>query len=127
MFHIFLSRNYGCRQKKHYILYINNFISFHIAVHVKIGMIVSGKTVRERKTTKKDIIEPVFNESFHFDLHDDGSLEHTTLDVTVIINKGIIGQTFVGPSMYVTGTGLEHWKSMINSPRNAVAMWHTLS
>ena len=97
------------------------------SVHVKISMIVSGKTVHVRKTTKKSIIEPVFNESFHFDLHDDDSLEHTTLDVTVVINKDVIGQIFVGPSMYVTGTGLEHWQSMINSPRNAVAMWHTLS
>ena len=97
------------------------------SVHVKISMIVSGKKVHERKTTKKNITEPVFNESFHFDLHDDDSLEHTTLDVTVIINKDIIGQIFVGPSMYVTGSGLEHWQSMINSPRNAVAMWHTLS
>jgi hypothetical protein len=89
-------------------------------------MIVSGKTVHVRKTTKKDTSEPVFNESFHFDLHDD-SLEHTTLGLVVVNNKEVIGRIFVGPSMYVTGSGLEHWNSMIHSPRNAAAMWHTLS
>jgi hypothetical protein len=101
-------------------------VLFYIAVHVRIAMVLSGKTVHVRKTTKKSSIEPVFNESFHFDLPDD-SLERTSFVLTVTNNKVIIGRIFVGPPMYVTGTGLSHWNSMCNSPRNAVAMWHTLS
>ena len=100
-------------------------ISFYIAVHVKIGMVLGGKSVHVRKTTKKVSNEPVFNESFHFDLPDD-SLEHTSFVLTVINNKDLIGRVFVGPIMYVTGTGHQHWNSMINSPRNTVAMWHVL-
>lgn len=89
-------------------------------------MVFGGKTVHIRKTAKKASNEPVFNESFHFDLPLD-SLERTSFVLTITNNKFIIGRCFVGPPMYVTGTGLNHWNSMLNSPRNAVAMWHALS
>lgn len=96
-----------------------------LVVHVKMCMIDSGKTVHVRKTAKKSCADPVFNESFHFDIVD-GALHHTCFEFIVANNKASLGKAFVGPEMYVTGTGLDHWKSMLQSPRNAVTMWHSL-
>lgn len=87
---------------------------------------IGAKTVHVRKTSKKHSVEPVFNESFHFDLPDD-LLDNSSLVLTVKNYKETLGKIVVGPVMFATGTGLYHWNSMLNSPRNAVAMWHSLS
>ena len=89
-------------------------------------MIVGGKSAHVRKTTKKYTFDPAFNESFNFEFSKD-ALENSSFVLTVINHKDVIGKCFVGPPMYVTGTGLTHWNSMIQSPRNSVAMWHNLS
>ena len=90
-------------------------------------MLVGGKTVRHRRTKKKT--EPdtefIFNESFHFDIPDD-TMEATCFMLSVINHKNLVGRVVVGPFLYATGTGLDHWNDMIKSPRSAVSVWHTL-
>ena len=90
-------------------------------------MTFGGKMTRSKKTSKTLSLDsdPVFNESFHFDIPEN-LLDRTSFTVAVINNKSLLGRVVVGPYLYATGSGLAHWNDMVNSPRNAVAQWHTL-
>ena len=88
-------------------------------------MVTGGKAARARKTTRKDTMDPVFNESFHFDIPGN-MIERTSLMFSVLNHKILIGRVVVGPFLYATGSGLVHWEDLMKAPHNAVAMWHTL-
>ena len=98
-------------------------------------MVSGGKTIKTKKTSsfrKRDISNPVFNESFVFDIPNE-YLEKISFVMAVCANprsgssKRIVGRIVVGPYMYSSGDGLAHWNDMLLSPRHSVAHWHDLT
>jgi len=104
-------------------------------VYVKVSMVSGGKTIKTKKTStfrKRDISNPVFNESFVFDIPNE-YLEKISFIMAVCASprsgssKRIVGRIVVGPYMYSSGDGLAHWNDMLLSPRHSVAHWHDLT
>nr|SVE75735.1 EOG090X05OW [Daphnia hispanica] len=106
--------------------------------YVKIYLVHNSQRVAKKKThVKKRTLNPVFNESFVFDLPasatslDSISLEFLVLDwdrVTKNECKNFeqeIGRLELGGSKS-SGTALHHWNEVINSPRRQIAEWHKL-
>ena len=102
---------------------------------MKVSMISGGKSVKTKKTSafrKRDIANPVFNESFLFDIPNE-YMDKISFIMAVCANprsgssKRIVGRIMVGPYMYSSGDGLAHWNDMLLSPRHSVAHWHELT
>ena len=98
-------------------------------------MVSGGKTIKTKKTSafrKRDIPNPVFNESFVFDIPNE-YLDKISFVMAVCAtprsgsSKRIVGRIVVGPYMYSSGDGLAHWNDMLLSPRQSVAHWHELT
>ncbi|XP_033097483.1 synaptotagmin-17-like [Anneissia japonica] len=97
---------------------------------VKIQLLLSDKVIKTKKSsTKKNTIDPVFNESFYF------NVSPTSLDKVVIIisvwdyncksRDGVTGQINLGK--YSSGLSEStHWRRMFESQRCPVAQWHAL-
>jgi len=101
--------------------------------YVKIYMNYQNvRTVKKKTHIKKRSLNPVFNESFIFDLPSkDGSLDEIQLEVVMcdwdrITKNEIIGRLYLGGAECV-GTGLAHWEEIQKNPRRPIAQWHTLS
>ncbi|XP_074647549.1 synaptotagmin-17-like [Tubulanus polymorphus] len=97
---------------------------------VKVTLLYDDKAMKTKKTsTKKNTIDPVFNESFNFNVTPE-QLEHTSVAVTVWDYNSKSKDDFVGRIVigtYTTGPHeITHWNRMIRSPRSPVAQWHTL-
>lgn len=82
---------------------------------------------------KKRTLSPVFNESFAFDIPsaegtgqtlEGVSLELMLLDWDRVTKNEVIGRLELGPNS--SGTALNHWKEVCNSPRRQIADWHKL-
>nr|SVE74163.1 EOG090X05OW [Daphnia barbata] len=100
--------------------------------YVKIYLVHNGQRVAKKKThVKKRTLNPVFNESFVFDLPagatslDSISLEFLVLDWDRVTKNEEIGRLELGGSKSI-GTALHHWNEVINSPRRQIAEWHKL-
>uniref|UniRef100_A0A8C4RUQ4 Synaptotagmin VIIb n=1 Tax=Erpetoichthys calabaricus TaxID=27687 RepID=A0A8C4RUQ4_ERPCA len=76
----------------------------------------------------KRCLNPVFNESFPFDIPTE-RLRETTIIITVmdkdrLSRNDVIGKIYLS---WKSGPGeVKHWKDMIARPRQAVAQWHQL-
>ncbi|XP_013412204.1 synaptotagmin-17 [Lingula anatina] len=97
---------------------------------VKISLLHYDKLIKTKKTTvKKNTIDPVFNESFSFNVTPQ-QLENTNLVVSVwdynskskddFVGRVVIGKHASGPEQVM------HWNRMIQSHRSTVASWHAL-
>nr|SVE76366.1 EOG090X05OW [Daphnia longispina] len=106
--------------------------------YVKIYLVHNGQRVAKKKThVKKRTLNPVFNESFVFDLPasatslDNISLEFLVLDWDRVTKnerldlKQVIGRLELGGAKSI-GTALHHWNEVLNSPRRQIAEWHKL-
>lgn len=102
--------------------------------YVKIYLLFNGQRIAKKKThVKKRTLNPVFNESFVFDLPhldtDDGlnnvSLEFLLLDWDRVTKNEVIGRLDLGGPK-CTGSALHHWNEVISSPRRQIAEWHKL-
>nr|CAG4647029.1 EOG090X05OW [Megafenestra aurita]SVE92371.1 EOG090X05OW [Megafenestra aurita] len=100
--------------------------------YVKIYLVHNGQRVAKKKThVKKRTLNPVFNESFVFDLPatatslDNISLEFLVLDWDRVTKNEVIGRLELGGSKN-TGTALHHWNEVLSSPRRQIAEWHKL-
>lgn len=100
--------------------------------YVKIYLVHNGQRVAKKKThVKKRTLNPVFNESFVFDLPagatslDSISLEFLVLDWDRVTKNEEIGRLELGGTKS-SGTALHHWNEVINSPRRQIAEWHKL-
>ncbi|XP_046444898.1 synaptotagmin-4-like isoform X1 [Daphnia pulex] len=106
--------------------------------YVKIYLVHNGQRVAKKKThVKKRTLNPVFNESFVFDLPasatslDNISLEFLVLDWDRVTKnepldlKQVIGRLELGGAKTI-GTALHHWNEVLNSPRRQIAEWHKL-
>lgn len=91
--------------------------------YVKVTLIQNGRRTKKKKTsTKKNQVNPVFNEAVSFDIASE-SLETTGILLTVIHENKIIGCVLVGGN--TDGKELEHWKRMKVSDK-PIAEWHAL-
>ncbi|XP_014662211.1 PREDICTED: synaptotagmin-11-like [Priapulus caudatus] len=115
-----ISRNLGCK--------IFSVIS--LDPYVKIYMLYNGQRIAKKKThVKKRTLNPVFNESFLFDVPateglQNISLEFLILDWDRVTKNEVIGRLVIGPKS--TGNALRHWNEICNSPRRQIAEWHRL-
>merc|ERR1712095_153940 len=80
---------------------------------------------------KKRTLNPVFNESFVFELPhlEEGlkniSLEFMLLDWDRVTKNEVIGRLELGGEK-CQGTALHHWNEVLASPRRQIAEWHKL-
>ncbi|XP_033114143.1 synaptotagmin-1-like [Anneissia japonica] len=98
-------------------------------LYVKLSMIKAKKCCKTRQTSVKTChLHPVFNQAFSMDLKA-SELEHAYIVLAVCHSMrahGVVGRTVIGPFVYSTGDGAEHWNDMLEAPRSAVPHWHTL-
>ncbi|XP_064369454.1 synaptotagmin-7 isoform X2 [Dromaius novaehollandiae] len=97
--------------------------------YVKVWLMYKDKRVEKKKTVvMKRCLNPVFNESFVFDIPTE-RLRETTIVITVmdkdrLSRNDVIGKIYLS---WKSGPGeVKHWKDMIARPRQAVAQWHQL-
>ena len=97
---------------------------------VKLHLCHGTKVLKTRKTsTKKNTIDPVFNESLSFNLTIE-QLEACSLVVTVwdynskskddFVGRIVLGKQATGPYE------VTHWNRMLQCQRSPVAQWHTM-
>ncbi|XP_056382791.1 synaptotagmin-7 isoform X4 [Hyla sarda] len=97
--------------------------------YVKVWLMYKDKRVEKKKTVvMKRCLNPIFNESFIFDVPTE-KLRETTIIITVmdkdrLSRNDVIGKIYLS---WKSGPGeVKHWKDMISHPRTAVAQWHQL-
>lgn len=98
--------------------------------YVKIYLLYNGQRIAKKKThVKKRTLNPVFNESFLFDVpYNEGlqniSLELLLLDWDRMTKNEVIGRLEIG--LKCEGQEASHWSEVINCPRKQIAEWHKL-
>ncbi|XP_047112001.1 synaptotagmin-5, partial [Schistocerca piceifrons] len=98
---------------------------------VKVYLLNGGKRVKKKKTAaRKSNCNPVWNEALTFNVAS-SILPQTAVEVCVmdqgndlIGHTPLLGCCVIGPQE--EGPEQDHWRDMTQSPRKAVAMWHTL-
>nr|CAG4651802.1 EOG090X05OW [Triops cancriformis] len=100
--------------------------------YVKIYLLHNGQRIAKKKThVKKRTLNPVFNESFVFDVPaaaeglENLSLEFLVLDWDRVTKNEVIGRLELGGPK-ATGSALHHWNEVLYSPRRQIAEWHKL-
>jgi Ca2+-dependent lipid-binding protein len=78
---------------------------------------------------KKRTLNPVFNESFVFEVpYNEGlqniSLEFLVLDWDRVAKNEVIGKMEIG--LNKEGLEKEHWNEVMNCPRKQIAEWHKM-
>ncbi|CAH1111363.1 unnamed protein product [Psylliodes chrysocephalus] len=98
---------------------------------VKVYLIVNGKRTKKKKTAvKKGSSSPVWNEALTFTLSANNianaAIEISIFDqgTDIIVNNILIGICTIGPKE--SGPEKDHWIDMTQSPRKAIACWHTV-
>uniref|UniRef100_A0AAY4BG75 Synaptotagmin-7 n=1 Tax=Denticeps clupeoides TaxID=299321 RepID=A0AAY4BG75_9TELE len=97
--------------------------------YVKVWLMHKDKRVEKKKTVvMKRCLNPVFNESFPFDVPAH-VLRETTIIITVMDKDRLSRNDVIGKIYLSWKSGpaeVKHWKDMIGHPRTAVAQWHAL-
>ncbi|KAM7318458.1 synaptotagmin-11 isoform X2 [Alexandromys fortis] len=99
--------------------------------YVKVNVYYGRKRIAKKKThVKKCTLNPVFNESFIYDIPTDLlpeiSIEFLVIDFDRTTKNEVVGRLILGAHS-VTASGAEHWREVCESPRKPVAKWHSLS
>ncbi|XP_013393522.1 synaptotagmin-4-like isoform X2 [Lingula anatina] len=98
--------------------------------YVKIYLLYDGQRVAKKKThVKKRTVNPVFNESFVFDVPSNEGLENIGLELLLldydrVTKNEVIGRLDLG--VHTKGNELCHWSEVVNCPRKQIAQWHKL-
>ncbi|XP_016403172.1 synaptotagmin-1-like [Sinocyclocheilus rhinocerous] len=97
--------------------------------YVKIHLMQNGKRLKKKKTTtKKNTLNPYYNESFSFEVPSEQiqkvQVVVTVLDYDKIGKNDAIGKVLIG--LNSTGTEQRHWSDMLANPRRPIAQWHAL-
>lgn len=98
--------------------------------YVKIYLLYNGQRIAKKKThVKKRTLNPVFNESFVFEVpYNEGlqniSLEFLVLDWDRVAKNEVIGKMEIG--LNKEGLEKEHWNEVMNCPRKQIAEWHKM-
>ncbi|XP_067105596.1 synaptotagmin-7b [Osmerus mordax] len=97
--------------------------------YVKVWLMHKDKRVEKKKTVvMKRCLNPVFNESFPFDVPAH-VLRETTIIITVMDKDKLSRNDVIGKIYLSWKSGpaeVKHWKDMMGRPRSAVAQWHAL-
>lgn len=97
---------------------------------VKIYLLFNGQRIAKKKThVKKHTTDPVFNESFVFDVPSTENLEYLSLEFLVLdydreTKNEVIGKLEIGSNSGPTAQ--RHWQEVGASPRRQIAEWHNL-
>ncbi|XP_013792108.1 synaptotagmin-4-like [Limulus polyphemus] len=97
--------------------------------YVKLYLLYKNQRIAKKKThVKKRTVNPVFNESFVFNVPNDGleciGLEFFVLDWDCVTKNEVVGRLVLGSR--VGGAAQHHWHEVSNSPRRQIAEWHKL-
>jgi len=106
--------------------------------YVKIYLICNGQRITKKKThVKKRTLNPVFNESFVFELPQGSDslgavrLEFMLLDWDRVTKNEVIGRLELGSAPPEGGkrlpSAVHHWSEIVTSPRRQIAEWHKLT
>jgi hypothetical protein len=105
--------------------------SFSSDFYVKVSLMRQNTIVKSKRTdiVRRDL-QPKFNESFAFKLSAD-SIDLSSVVVTVWHSVAAqkdkcVGRVVLGSFMFARGKELEHWNSMVVTPREQVTQWHLL-
>ncbi|XP_075883267.1 synaptotagmin-7 [Nelusetta ayraudi] len=97
--------------------------------YVKVWLMHKDKRMEKKKTvTIKRCLNPVFNESFPFDVPAH-VLRETTIIITVMDKDRLSRNDVIGKIYLSWKSGpaeVKHWKDMLARPRTNVAQWHAL-
>ena len=97
--------------------------------YVKIWMLNDGKKEEKKKTTTKEKnLNPVFNESFIFNVSYD-KIRHTSLRISVMDYDRMGRNELIGEILLGSKSGpmeVKHWNEMFAKSRQPVAQWHIL-
>ncbi|XP_067291929.1 uncharacterized protein syt7a isoform X2 [Pseudorasbora parva] len=97
--------------------------------YVKVWLMHKDKRVEKKKTvTIKRCLNPVFNESFPFEVPAH-VLRETTIIITVMDKDRLSRNDVIGKIYLSWKSGpaeVKHWKDMLSRPRTNVAQWHAL-
>lgn len=98
--------------------------------YVKVNVFYSHKRIAKKKThVKKCTLNPVFNESFIYDvpaeLLADISVEFLVVDFDRTTKNEVVGRLVLGGQSLMP-TGVTHWREVCDNPRRQIAKWHTL-
>uniref|UniRef100_A0A8C6KX21 Synaptotagmin-7 n=1 Tax=Nothobranchius furzeri TaxID=105023 RepID=A0A8C6KX21_NOTFU len=97
--------------------------------YVKVWLMHKDKRVEKKKTVvMKRCLNPVFNESFPFDVPAH-VLRETTIIITVMDKDRLSRNDVIGKIYLSWKSGpaeVKHWKDMLARPRTNVAQWHSL-
>ncbi|XP_060760011.1 synaptotagmin-11a [Neoarius graeffei] len=99
--------------------------------YVKVNVFYGRKRIAKKKThVKKCTLEPVFNESFVYDvpaeLMADISVEFLLIDFDRTAKNAVVGRLVLG-GQSPTPSGVTHWREVCDNPRRQIAKWHNLS
>ncbi|XP_071100568.1 synaptotagmin-4-like [Haliotis cracherodii] len=98
--------------------------------YVKIYLLYNGQRIAKKKThVKKRTLNPVFNESFLFDVPYNEGLQNISLELLVLdwdrmTKNEVIGRLEIGAKL--VGQEANHWNEVMNCPRKQIAEWHKL-
>uniref|UniRef100_A0A673AK96 Synaptotagmin XIb n=1 Tax=Sphaeramia orbicularis TaxID=375764 RepID=A0A673AK96_9TELE len=99
--------------------------------YVKVNVFYGRKRIAKKKThVKKCTLNPVFNESFIYDippeLLPEISVEFLVVDFDRTTKNEVLGRLLLGlhsPSP----SGTTHWREVCENPRRQISKWHNLS
>ncbi|XP_067392178.1 synaptotagmin-10 [Emydura macquarii macquarii] len=97
--------------------------------YVKVSLMCEGRRLKKRKTTtKKNTLNPVYNEAIIFDIPpenvDQVSLSIAVMDYDRVGHNEVIGVCRTG--LDAEGLGRDHWNEMLAYPRKPITHWHPL-
>lgn len=99
--------------------------------YVKMYLLYNGQRIAKKKThVKKRTVNPVFNESFIFDVPYNEGLNHLSIELLMldwdrVTKNEVIGRLELGAKVDSTAAR-QHWSDVCNSPRRQIAEWHKL-
>ncbi|XP_072138437.1 synaptotagmin-11a isoform X2 [Mobula birostris] len=98
--------------------------------YVKVNVYYGQRRVAKKKThVKKCTLNPVFNESFVFDVGADSlrdvSVEFLVIDFDRTTKNAVVGCAMLGANS-PSPSGLDHWREICETPRRQLAKWHPL-
>ncbi|KAK5873387.1 hypothetical protein PBY51_018433 [Eleginops maclovinus] len=99
--------------------------------YVKVNVFYGRKRIAKKKThVKKCTLNPVFNESFIYDippeLLPEVSVEFLVVDFDRTTKNEVLGRLLLGLSSPET-SGAKHWAEVCQNPRRQISKWHNLS
>lgn len=100
--------------------------------YVKIYVFHNGQRIFKKRThAKKRTLNPVFNESFVFDIPQDEGLDNIQIQFLVydhdrVTRDEVIGKIEIGSNAALGSSpnSAKHWYEVIKSPRRQIAEWH---